>query len=298
VQNASWGESGASVGPCPLYLESCGVKGTTPTPMQYERLLLRQHIYLHVCGFTSCCHIAVILLLRDEYRSYCQTIAESLVRLSIFHCLSGAVFHYFIHVAYSISFYLFLLDDSLLQHRATSYDAWLNVPNHAEPVVYLRPKETSDESSPTTTTCCKLPTIVQDHCMFALTGYNPMGQDRDLESNQKANIELKRELQQLTNPKPQHILDSFGFAQDWREDGFVVAYKKTDEQAGQAAIIDLAKKYKQGAIYGFTTVMQDGEAVSLLRKTIPAAMSDVEADVLVVACKKPTGIKNADVALT
>jgi hypothetical protein len=41
VQNASWGGSGASVGPCPLYLESCGVKGTSPPPLQYERLLLK-----------------------------------------------------------------------------------------------------------------------------------------------------------------------------------------------------------------------------------------------------------------
>jgi 20S proteasome alpha/beta subunit len=40
VQNASWGESGTSVGPSPLHLRACGVKGTAPPPLQYERLLL------------------------------------------------------------------------------------------------------------------------------------------------------------------------------------------------------------------------------------------------------------------
>lgn len=122
-----------------------------------------------------------------------------------------------------------------------------------------------------------------------------MGKDRDLETNQKANHALKQDLQRLLNPKPTYIWDSFGFADQWREDGFIVAYPRLEESAGKAAIIDLAKKYQQGAIYGFTSNMKGGKAVSLLRKTIPAAMSNVEADTVVVACEKPTGIKNADV---
>jgi len=184
------------------------------------------------------------------------------------------------------------------------------VPNHDEPVVYLRPQTTTatnndnndDESNIATTTasCWRLPTIVRDYSMFALTGYNPMGEDRDLDSNQKENRQLKHDLQQLSNPTPAYIWDSFGFAHDWREDGFVVAYNKKDAQAGEAAIIELAKKYQQGAIYGFTHNHDhgnDGDVVSLLRKTIPAAMKDVEADTVVVACDKPTEMKYADVVI-
>ena len=184
---------------------------------------------------------------------------------------------------------------------ATSYDAWLRVPDHDEPVVYLRPQgQDEDPTCPDTNQQKrKLPSIVNKLCLFALTGYNPMGEDRDAATNQAANEKLREDLKRLSNPTPRYIWDSFGFAQDWREDGFIVAYDETrDAQAGEAAIIELAKTYQQGAIYGFFVATRDpntGDAISLIRKTIPAAMNNVEADAVVVACDKPMGIKNADV---
>jgi hypothetical protein len=71
VQNASWGGSGASVGPCPLYLESCGVKGTSPPPMQYERLLLQHNSsYCSLWACTCWCIISTLMIrMKHIYRN-------------------------------------------------------------------------------------------------------------------------------------------------------------------------------------------------------------------------------------
>jgi Protein of unknown function (DUF3293) len=194
---------------------------------------------------------------------------------------------------------------------ATSFDAWINVPHHDEPIVYLRPA--SQEPPPDkdnnsnhyhhpTSSCHRLPAIVQQVSMFAITGYNPMGEDRPIGINRVANEQLRHDLEQLSNPRPHYIWPAFGFAEHWREDGFVVAYDPADRSAGEAAIVALAIEYQQGAIFGFDAINVDntttatgmGRVGSLLRRTIPAAMRNVEADVVVVACEKPAGMSNAD----
>jgi Protein of unknown function (DUF3293) len=197
---------------------------------------------------------------------------------------------------------------------STSFDAWINVPHHDEPIVYLRPAQqeppdnnnsgnsNSNHHHHPTSSCHRLPAIVQQVSMFAITGYNPMGEDRPIGINRVANEQLRHDLEQLSNPRPHYIWPAFGFAQHWREDGFVVAYDPADRSAGEAAVVALAIEYQQGAIFGFdaiyvenTTTATGMERVgSLLRRTIPAAMRNVEADVVVVACEKPAGMSNAD----
>lgn len=176
---------------------------------------------------------------------------------------------------------------------ATSFDAWQNVPNHHESIVYLRPASTEVNPSGYDATCKTLPSIVKDVSMFALTSFNPMGEDRAVELNRAANQRLRKDLENLTNPQPRYIWDAFGFAKDWREDGFVVAYDKKDKRDGEAAIIALARQYEQGAIYGFEAG-SDVQPTKIIRRTIPAAMSNVEADVVVVPCEKPEGLPFAE----
>jgi hypothetical protein len=203
---------------------------------------------------------------------------------------------------------------------STSFDAWIDVPHHDEPIVYLRPQgppqqQDNDGSSScqSGTTTPRLPAICHQISMFALTGYNPMGQDRPIEVNVAANERLRQDLAQLNVPKPRCIWPAFGFSHNWREDGFVVAYDKVDRIQGEAAIVALAVEYQQGAIFGFDVIENEDAAVvavdddkgngddngdekayRLLRRTIPAAMSNVEADVVVVPCAKPEGMANAE----
>lgn len=176
---------------------------------------------------------------------------------------------------------------------ATSFDAWQNVPHHDESIVYLRP--VTKDSDLDDTTCKILPSIVKGVSMFAITGFNPMGETQDREVNRATNQQLHKDLENLTNPRPLYMWHAFGFAKDWREDGFVVAYDKADKRDGEAAIIALAKKYEQAAIYGFEAATEaSARPSSLVRTTIPAAMSNVEADVVVVPCEKPEGIRFAE----
>lgn len=165
--------------------------------------------------------------------------------------------------------------------------------------------------------------------MFALTGYNPMGQNQPDALNVAANDRLRRDLAKLDWPKPRYIWPAFGFSQDWREDGFIVAYDRFDQAQGEAAIVALAVEYQQGAIFSFNVIENESAAAvvvvavdgnndgddnngdtaqeapqppplsevvpyRLLRRTIPAAMSNVEADVVVVPCEKPEGMANAE----
>ena len=55
-------------------------------------------------------------------------------------------------------------------------------------------------------------------------------------------------------PAPKAWWRAFGFAHDWREDGFVLAYDPEHGDAGEKAVVDLAVKYGQGAIYAYEPV--------------------------------------------
>ena len=176
---------------------------------------------------------------------------------------------------------------------ADAYDAWLDVPGEPHPsVVYARPvvpdrRVDEPRDGPTREDAKPFPAVVTSSRSFALTGFNPMGTKTAMAKNKMANEALREDLASLERPKPRAVWASFGFAHDWREDGFVVAFHEADDVAeARAAIVELAVKYDQGAVYEYAPVPND--ATQILRKTVPAAMgAAVEADAALERCGKP-----------
>ena len=163
---------------------------------------------------------------------------------------------------------------------ANAYDGWIDVPGEAGVVVYTKPVATPGDPAPT-----PFPHIVASSRLFALTGFNPMGEDRPIGENRAANEKLVVDIQAMT-PAPKAWWRAFGFAHDWREDGFVLAYDPEHGDAGEKAVVDLAVKYGQGAIYSYEPV--PGRPGAVARRTVSAAMSQtVEADVVVERCDTP-----------
>lgn len=184
---------------------------------------------------------------------------------------------------------------------ADAYDAWLDVPGEPRPsVVYARPAvpdprvDASDDPARETAGTA-FPAIVTTSRSFALTGFNPMGTKTAMAKNKMANEALREDLASLERPKPRAVWASFGFAHDWREDGFVLAYDPEHGDAGEKAVVDLAVKYGQGAVYSYEPV--DGRPGAVARRTVSAAMSQtVEADVVVERCDTP-GLRFAEPVL-
>ena len=175
---------------------------------------------------------------------------------------------------------------------ADAYDAWLDVPGEPHPsVVYARPvvpdrRVDEPRDGPTREDAKPFPAVVTSSRSFALTGFNPMGTKTAMAKNRLANAALRDDLDALRAPRPRAVWASFGFARDWREDGFVVAFDEADAAEGRAAIVELAVKYDQGAVYEYAPVPND--ATQILRKTVPAAMgAAVEADAALERCGKP-----------
>ena len=175
---------------------------------------------------------------------------------------------------------------------ADAYDAWLDVPGEPHPsVVYARPvvpdrRVDEPRDGPTREDAKPFPAVVTSSRSFALTGFNPMGTKTAMAKNRLANEALREDLASLVRPRPRAVWASFGFARDWREDGFVVAFHETDAAEARAAIVELAVKYDQGAVYEYAPAPND--PTRLTRKTVPAAMSaGVEADVALERCGKP-----------
>ena len=171
---------------------------------------------------------------------------------------------------------------------ANAYDGWIDVPGESGGAIYTRPV-----GAPGVRTHVPFPPIVTASRLFALTGFNPMGEERPIAENRAANEKLRADVEAMT-PAPKAWWRAFGFAHDWREDGFVLAYEPRDGDAGEKAAVDLAVKYGQGAIYAYSAA---NDAGNLRRRTVPAAMGQtVEADVEVERCDRP-GLKFADPAL-
>ena len=172
---------------------------------------------------------------------------------------------------------------------ADAYDAWLDVPGEPQPsVVYARPvvPDQRVDAGEMGGNAEAFPAIVTSSRSFALTGFNPMGEKTAMATNREANAALRDDLAALDTPPPRAVWNSFGFAHDWREDGFVVAFHEADAAEARAAIVRLAVKYDQGAVYEYAPV--PGDATRLRRSTVPAAMgASVEADASLERCAKP-----------
>merc|ERR1712048_669119 len=122
--------------------------------------------------------------------------------------------------------------------------------------------------------------------LFGITAFNPMGQDKPHEENLAKNMELEKEIQLLVAEEAgRKYWKSFGFAGDWHEKGFTVA-------APEDRMVELAKRYNQGAVFRFYR-SGHGCSAPFMRATVPAALPDTEADVPMVVTERP-GIDRAD----
>lgn len=117
-------------------------------------------------------------------------------------------------------------------------------------VTYLAPNNPFDGRSSE----CPQPFV--NRVVFSLTAWNPLGQQAPLEANQQANLKLMRDLRHI-HPVPAATWHSFGFhvVENWREDGFSLAYTHDGaESGGREAVLSLARKYNQAAVYEYQCV--------------------------------------------
>ena len=118
------------------------------------------------------------------------------------------------------------------------------------------------------------PAIFADNCgMFSLTAHNPMGMTAPPDANHRADEALERDILELVRqnasvvvgsdvsysgaaarvPPPRAWWRSFGFheGEGWREDGYTLAFDPEDRDVGRDAVLDLARKYMQAAVYEY-----------------------------------------------
>ena len=184
---------------------------------------------------------------------------------------------------------------------AGAFDAWIDCPGFAgEKVAYMRPvaknnllEKDDDDDDDDASGKTGFPTWLKTRQIFALTACNPYGKEVEEWQNARANEKLKVKLRELADKREEDVQfwRSFGFslADDWREDGFAVAFSESDATA-EKDVVALAKQFEQGAIYRYRWI----DEKRMERKTVGALMMDTEETVVVQICDKPEGLKNAD----
>ena len=142
-------------------------------------------------------------------------------------------------------------DTALGELWGTAFDGMVRVPGAegvAAPnsVLYMAPTTAAAADAR------RWPPPFENGAVFSLTAYNPMGRDAPEAQNVAANRRLHAELGDLS-PAPAARWHSFGFnaKEGWREDGFSVAFAAADAERGRAAVLALARKYEQAAIYEY-----------------------------------------------
>ena len=168
-------------------------------------------------------------------------------------------------------------------------------PAEAEVVLYPHLPEIADLKKQ----FIPLPSIFHTHIIFALTAFDPPGQSLTLEDNTLKNLELWEDLQVLS-PSPSMIFPSYGvhLSEGWREDGFCVGFTPEHVHEGRAAIIALATKYQQGAIFEYQQLSLDNspdpENYKIERYTVPAAAGDEVKGVMTLIRLEDKPILNND----
>ena len=179
---------------------------------------------------------------------------------------------------------------------AGAFDAWIDCPGFAagEKVAYMRPVPKNsllekdddfydDDDARSGKT--GFPTWLKTRQIFSLTACNPYGKEVEEWQNARANEKLKVKLRELAEKREDvQFWRSFGFslADDWREDGFAVAFSESDATA-EKDVVALAKQFEQGAIYRYRWI----DEKRMERKTVGALMMDTEETVVVQICEKP-----------
>lgn len=157
----------------------------------------------------------------------------------------------------------------------SAIEGMTQVPGSKQEVIYIGPEAAEGPGSPqepeASSLARKLPSIFQDHAVFALTAYNPFGQERAHYLNVRANRILAAEIREslIGDERPAAWWNSFGFhlGEKWREDGFCLAYPAKQAPAGKLTALRLARKANQKAIYEFHADPSSPETV-LIRKVI------------------------------
>lgn len=138
--------------------------------------------------------------------------------------------------------------------------------------VFLVPANGRQEAGPSGG---QVPAYLKNVVVFALTAFDPPGEERTLETNKRANADLWKAINTL-EPRPVDAWPTWGYNLDegWREDGFGLAYFVNDDSSSteqqRSAVVQLAKRFKQGGIFEFYF---DGVEESLVRKTVAASLS-------------------------
>jgi hypothetical protein len=130
------------------------------------------------------------------------------------------------------------------------------------------------------------PEIITSSILYGFGAYNPRGQTLPEKINKEKHLLLQNDIEngiQNENKKFQKVIWWQG-ASLWDDEsferGFIVAFPKNENaledsdymKTGHEFIIELAKKYDQGAIYKFEFI--DGK---LMRETIPVLDADTDA---------------------
>lgn len=97
------------------------------------------------------------------------------------------------------------------------------------------------------------PRLFSKGVVFSLTASNPMGADASPAYNAAANERLQKDIDEM-KIEPRATWRSFGFnAQEgWREEGFSLAYAREERVYARQAVLKLAKKHRQAAVYYYS----------------------------------------------
>ena len=153
--------------------------------------------------------------------------------------------------------------------RTRSCEVMLSVPAQPHNVnVCLVPTE-SMAGKPSASSD-QLPAVLREHAVMALTAFDPPGTTREREANAAANARLWADILQLPTA-PACAWRSFGFDADegWREDGFCLAFDSAHIPAARHAVLELARRHDQGAIFEYS---YDAKECRLMRRTLGACL--------------------------
>ena len=154
----------------------------------------------------------------------------------------------------------------------TALDGMIEVPgceqlSSAEGVLYLAPAPAAPESRSKLFSKSDAPVawpkIFAKSVVFSLTASNPQGSTAPAAWNREANAALEQEIGKLAAGRtaPRAWWRSFGFniPEGWREDGFSLAFAPEERLFARNAVLKLAHRFRQAAIYEYSVV--DGELV-------------------------------------
>ena len=134
------------------------------------------------------------------------------------------------------------------------------------------------------------PRVVRNSELYGMGAYNPLGQTGTDEYNTSNHELLRKDISRMFGEKSSDVVwweAASYFADGDTEPGFIIAFNRAlsvdDLNNGEKLVVDLAKKYRQGAIYKFEYKEGSGSSIGkLFRSTIPVLVPDTEATVEVV----------------